>query len=341
MRTDLGKTSKGENTKVYTLKNDNGMLVELSDLGAALVAIEVPDKDGNAVDVTLGFDTAVAYEESGTFLGSVVGRIANRTGKASFMLNGKEYKMFANDADNNLHSGLDFWKNRIWDVKSANDSEVVFVLHSEEGDQGVPGTLDMEVTYTLTEDNEIKIHYYSVPEGDTVLNMTNHAYFNLDGHASGSILEQEVWIDADAYTRADEQSIVTGELVPVEGTPMDFRVKKAIGKDIEEDYEALNFGGGYDHNWCLNGTGFRKVAEMTGKESGITMEVYTDLPGVQMYTGNFLNGEIGKGGVIYKKRQGVCFETQLYPNAINHPHFQSPIVKSGTVYETVTSYKFK
>lgn len=339
MRT-LGKTTKGEDTKIYTLKNEKGMQVEISDLGATIVSIEVPDNDGNAVDVTLGFDSAVEYEESGTFLGSVVGRVANRTGNATFTLNGKEYKLPENSGVHNLHSGPDCWKNRVWNVKNASETEIVLALHSPDGDQGFPGAFDIEVTYTLTDENELTIHYHGVPDTDTVVAMTNHAYFNLNGHASGDILEQEVWINADSYTYADVDSIVTGELVAVEGTPMDFRIKKAIGRDINEDYEALIFGKGYDHNWCLNGTGYRKVAEMSAKESGITMEVYTDKPGVQMYTGNFLNGERGKNGVVYKMRQGVCFETQFYPNAINHEHFQSPIVRAGEVYKSTTTYKF-
>lgn len=340
MKRDLGLTSKGEVTKVFTLKNEKGMQVNVSDLGATLLDLYVPDKNGEIRDVILGFETAVEYEESGTFFGSAVGRVANRTGNASFVLNGKEYKMAKNDSENNLHSGPDCWKNRVWDVKSVSESEIVFLLHSPDGDQGFPGALDMEVAYILTEDNELKIHYYSVPDADTIISMTNHAYFNLNGHESGDILAQEVWMDADAYTRADAESIVTGEIISVEGTPMDFRAKKTIGKDIEEEYEALIFGNGYDHNWCLNGTGYRKVAEMTAKESGITMEVYTDKPGVQMYTGNFIDGETGKGDVIYKKRQGVCFETQLYPNAINKDNFQKPIVKAGEVYESTTAYKF-
>lgn len=339
MRT-LGMTTKGEETKVYTLKNTKGMQVEVSDLGATIVSLEVPDKDGNSVDVVLGFDSAAEYEESGTFFGSVVGRVANRTGNATFTLNGKEYKLPANSGVHNLHSGPDCWKDRVWTVKSVDESKIVLALHSPDGDQGFPGAFDIEVTYTVTEENELTIHYHGVPDADTVVAMTNHAYFNLNGHASGDILDQEVWLNADSFTYADEDSIVTGEIIPVDGTPMDFRVKKTIGRDIDAEYDVLIFGKGYDHNWCLNGTGFRKVAEMSAKESGITMEVYTDKPGVQMYVGNYINGEKGKGGVTYKIRQGVCFETQLYPNAINHEHFQSPIVKAGEVYESTTTYKF-
>jgi aldose 1-epimerase len=209
-------------------------------------------------------------------------------------------------------------------------------------DQGYPGALDVEVKYTLTEDNEIKIEYYGVPEEDTIVNLTNHSYFNLNGHASGSICNHEVWVDADAFTRADAESIPTGEITPVEGTPMDFRVKKPVGRDIEEPYEALLYGKGYDHNWALNNHGeFAKVVEMTADITGITMEVYTDLPGVQIYSGNFLTEEPGKANVVYKHRQGICFETQYYPDAVNHSNFESPVCKAGEVYRTTTVYKFK
>ena len=197
------------------------------------------------------------------------------------------------------------------------------------------------MTYTLTEENEIRIDYYGVPQADTIANYTNHSYFNLNGHASGSIAKHMVWVDADHYTPADAESIPTGEIAPVEGTPMDFRVKKEVGRDIDEDFEALNFGKGYDHNWCLNNAGqFAKVAEMTADVTGITMEVYTDLPGVQIYSGNFLVEEPGKGGVVYEHRQGICFETQYYPDALNHAAFPSSLCKAGQIYKTTTVYKF-
>ena len=187
----------------------------------------------------------------------------------------------------------------------------------------------------------MKIAYHAVPDADTLINMTNHSYFNMDGHASGDVLDQEVWIDADAFTRADAESIPTGEITPVEGTPMDFCTKKAIGKEIETDYEALNFGKGYDHNWVLNNKGeFAKVAEMSSEESGITMEVYTDLPGMQLYTGNFIVDAKGKGGAHYHKRQAACFETQFFPDAIHKENFAGPVCKKGETYETTTMYKF-
>ncbi len=339
---NFGKNTKGECATLYTFTNKNGMKMEVSDFGATLYALWVPDKDGNLLDVVLGYDDPIGYEgPSGTFFGATVGRNANRIANGTFALNGKEYHLAKNNGNNNLHSGLDFYSFRIWNVKETTENSITFVLHSPDGDQGYPGEVDIEVTYTLTEDNGVKIDYYAKPNADTILNMTNHSYFNLNGHASGSVLKQSVWVDADAFTRADEESIPTGEILSVEGTPMDFRVKKELGRDIEEDYEALIFGKGYDHNWCLNNNGkFVKVAQMSAEESGITMEVYTDLPGVQLYSGNFIMDELGKEGVVYQQRQGLCFETQYYPDAINHENFPSPVCKAGEVYQTTTMYKF-
>lgn len=338
----FGKNSKGEAATLYSFENKNGMVMEVSDFGATLYSLLVPDKEGNLCDVVLGYDDPLGYEgPAGTFFGATVGRNANRICKGKYTLNGKEYQLDTNNNGNNLHSGLDFYSFRIWNVKATTENSITFSLHSPDGDQGYPGALDMDVTYTLTEDNAVQIDYYGVPDQDTIVNMTNHSYFNLNGHASGNVLEQEVWIDADSFTRADATSIPTGEIVPVEGTPMDFRVKKTVGRDIEEQYEALVLGKGYDHNWCLNNKGeFAKVAEMSSGVSGITMEVYTDLPGVQIYTGNYIFAETGKGGVIYKQRQGLCFETQYYPDAINHDNFPSPVCKAGEVYQTRTTYKF-
>jgi len=292
--------------------------------------------------VVLGYDDPAGYEgPSGTFFGATVGRNANRICKGRFTLGGKTYQLATNNNGNNLHSGLDFWSFRIWQVKEAGENSITFALHSPDGDQGYPGALDMEVTYTLTQDNSVRIHYLGIPQGETIINLTNHSYFNLNGHDSGDILAHTAWVDADAFTRADATSIPTGEITGVAGTPMDFRTPKTVGRDIEEDYEALNFGLGYDHNWCLNNGGkFAKVASLTGDRTGLSLEVYTDLPGVQVYTANFLDREPGKNGVIYCRRAGICFETQNYPDAINHPNFPSPIFKAGETYETTTEFKF-
>lgn len=339
---DFGIGAKGEKATLYTFENANGMVMEVTDFGATLYSLLVPDKDGNPVDVVLGYDSPQGYMgPSGTGFGATIGRNGNRIGKAQFTLNGKTYELDKNNNGNNLHSGLDYYHYRMWNVKETTENSITLSLHSPDGDQGYPGMLNVDVTYTLTDDNELCIDYCGKVDADTIVNMTNHSYFNLNGHASGNVLEHELWMDADAFTATDEKLIPTGEIVPVEGTPMDFRVKKTVGRDIEKQYEPLIFGGGYDHNWCLNNQGeFAKVVELSSELSGITMEVYTDLPGVQVYSGNFLKEEIGKDGIVYKKRQGICFETQHYPDAINHENFPSPIVKEGEEYKTTTVYKF-
>lgn len=338
----FGKNTKGEDAVLYSFKNKNGMEMVVSDFGATLHTLMVPDKEGRLRDVVLGYDSPAGYEgPGGTFFGATVGRSANRIGKATFELNGKTYKLDQNNGEDNLHSGFDFYSFRIWNVDEIKENGITFSMHSPDGDQGYPGELDIQVTYTLTDENEVKIAYYGVPKADTIINMTNHSYFNLNGHASGTILDQEVWVDADAFTDTDEHQIVNGTIVPVEGTPMDFRTKKKVGQDIEADYRALNIGKGYDHNWILNNEGkFAKVAEMSSELSGITMEVYTDLPGVQIYTGNYIENEVGKQGIIYQRRQGICFETQYAPNAINCEGLQSPVCRANEVYQTTTAFKF-
>lgn len=339
----FGKNTKGEAATLYTFENSSGMVMEVTDFGATLYSLLVPDGKGGRIDVVLGYDDPIGYEgPSGTFFGATVSRNANRIGNARVVINGKEYRLDQNDGNNNLHSGYDFQSFRIWKVKAMTENSITFSLHSPDGDQGYPGAVDMDVTYTLTEENEVRLDYYAIPDADTILNLTNHSYFNLNGHASGSVLKHTVWLDADSFTRADAQSIPTGEIVPVAGTPMDFRTRKEVGRDIEMDYEALNFGKGYDHNWCLNNGGkLAKVAELTGDLSGITMDVSTDLPGVQIYTANFLEKEAGKDGVVYLRRQGICFETQYYPDALNHPNFPSTLCKAGEVYKTTTIYRFR
>lgn len=340
MTESFGSTSAGLETTLYTLENQNGMRISVADYGATLVNVLVPDQEGRLTDVVLGYDDVSGYEAGDKFFGAIVGRVANRIGGASFKLNGKTYKLAANDHGNNLHSGMDFYSKRMWTVLEYGKDHIVLSLDSPDGDQGYPGKVTIRVSYTLTDDNEIKIHYHAIPEEDTLINMTNHSYFNLSGQDTGTVLNQEVWINADAYTEADAESIPTGEIVSVEGTPMDFRQKKTLGKDVDADYQALRFGGGYDHNWVLNGSGSRKAAEMSSADTGITMEVYTDLPGMQMYCGNFLEGDRGKGGASYEKRSAVCFETQYFPDAVHKDHFAGPVVKAGQVYDTETVYKF-
>lgn len=340
MKQEFGMTKNGEKASCYVLKNSKGMEAVVSDFGAALLKLYVPDKNGKKQDVVLGYETLEDYENGGDSIGATVGRVANRIGTAEFELNGKKYELTKNDNGNTLHGGCDFYNKRMWDVKEEDDTHVVFSLVSPDGDQGFPGEIKIEVSYIVTEKNELKIHYHAVPDQDTLINMTNHSYFNLSGHASGTAWNAKVWLDADAFTETDGELIPTGKVIPVEGTPMDFRKEKVVEKEIGEDYTPLKLAGGYDHNWVLNGTGFRKVASAESEETGIEMEVYTDLPGMQFYSGNFLAGSKGKEGAVYKKGYGICFETQYFPDAIHKENFVSPIVKAGEVYETTTVYKF-
>ena len=338
---DFGTTEKGQKALLYTMKNDAGTSVSVSDYGAALVSLFVRGKDGNPVDVVLGYDDVTGYEKGGDSIGATVGRNANRIGGASIEINGVTYELDKNDNGNNLHSGYDYYNKRFWDVAENADDHVTFRLHSPDKDQGYPGALDMYVTYTLDEDSMLTIHYEAVPDKDTVINMTNHSYFNLNGHDSGTVLNHSVTLDAESFTPADRESIPTGEIRSVDGTPMDFRSGKTLGKEIDADYEPLRLGGGYDHNWVLKNEGrFDKVAEVTADRSGIRMEVYTDLPGVQMYTANFLNGEPGKEGALYGKRSAVCLETQYFPDAIHHDNFPRPVCRAGEKYDTRTAYRF-
>ena len=337
----FGLNKKGDSAKMYIFENANGMEMHVSDFGATLQKLIVPDKNGVKRDVVLGYDDPAGYEgPAGTFFGATVGRHANRIGNAEFVLNGVTYKLDQNNGKNNLHSGLDFWSFRVWNVKETAENSITFTLHSPDGDQGFPGNVDAEVTYTLTE-NSIVIDYHAVTDADTPINMTNHSYFNLNGHESGSVREQILWIDADGFTETGADLIPTGVIISVEGTPMDFRTKKKVGYEIDSDYEAIKIGNGYDHNWTLNNNGeFKKVAELYSEESGICMEVRTDLPGVQVYTANFVENEKGKDGIVYQKNQGMCFETQYYPDSVNHENFKSCICKKGKEYQTKTEYTF-
>lgn len=340
-KSEFGRTAEGVQTYLYTMINENGMSASVTDFGGALVKLEVPDRDGKLKDVVLGYEDAAGYQKGDCSFGAPVGRNANRIGGASLEIGSVLYELDKNDNGNNLHSGWNYYNKRIWKVLEQADDHVTFLLHSEDGDQGYPGTLDMKVTYELTEENTIRFLYDAVPDQDTIINMTNHSYFNLDGHDSGDILGHTVTLDADYFTRADEESIPTGEYTDVTGTPMDFRQGRVIGDEIDADYEATKFGQGYDHNWVLKNDGkFVKVAKAVAQKSGIVMEVYTDLPGVQVYTGNFLDREPGKNGAVYGRRSAVCFETQYFPDAVHHENFATPICKAGESYHTVTAYHF-
>ena len=338
---EFGKVKSGQEAHLYVMENERGMSVAVTEYGANLVQVHVPDPEGNLVDVVLGYADASGYEEGDAAMGATVGRNANRIGGAAFQINGVTYELAKNDKENNLHSGPDVYQKRFWEVETTDDGQVTFLMHSPDGDQGFPGTLDMRVTYELTEQNSLRITYDAVPDQDTVINMTNHSYFNLNGHDSGDVLGHTVLLDADYFTRATAQSIPTGELVDVTQTPMDFRKPRLLGEDIDAAYEAVQFGAGYDHNWVLKNNGkFDKVAQAEGDKTKIVMEVYTDLPGIQMYTANFLDNEAGKEGAVYGRRAGVCFETQYFPDAVNKENFVSSVCKAGENYHTMTEFKF-
>lgn len=327
----------GQQAYLYTI-TDGVLTAEISDHGATVVKLFVPDRDGVLADVVLGFDTAAEYMASGTFFGTVVGRNANRVKDARFTLNGKAYHLGTNDGKNNLHSGPDFYKDRLWTVESVTDSSICLSLYSPDGDQGYPGNATVKVTYTV-KDRGLHIAYDAVCDQDTVFNLTNHSYFNLAGHDHPeAAMDQVLMMPARFFNPDTPDSIPTGELRGVEGTPMDFRAPKAIGRDLGEKYDALELQGGYDHNfevWC------NPCAVLSDPKSGRTMEVTTDCIGVQFYCGNFLMGETGKGGVSYCHRGGICLETQFYPDSVNHPEWPQPITKAGQPYHSETSYTFK
>lgn len=337
----FGTTKNGEEVTCYTLENKNGMKAEFIDYGAIIVSLFVPDKDGKLDDVVLGYDDVAAYEANGCFFGALIGRHGNRIGGASFELNGVTYELEKNDGENNLHGGTPGYHKVMYQVETSDDS-VTFSRTSPHMEQGYPGNLDLSVTYTLTDDNELKITYTAKSDQDTLCNMTNHSYFNLKGHDGGEITDHNVWIKANGFTETSDDLIPNGTIVDVTGTPMDFRTKKAIGDEIGVDYKPLVIAGGYDHNYALDkkSGALEKVAELSEDRSGRTMEVYTDLPGMQLYTGNFIEKENGKGGTVYTKRNGVCFETQFFPNSIHVPSFDSCVLKAGETFTTTTIYRF-
>ena len=340
----FGVTKGGKETFLYTITNKNGMKAAVTNFGAILTQLIVPDAKGGSRDVVLGFDSVTGYEGNDCFFGSTIGRNANRIGGASFEIDGVKYELAANENGNNLHTDKEHgFHKAIWNAEVLEaENAVKFTYRSPDGENGFPGNLDMSVTYTLQEDNAIRIDYDGVSDKKTVINVNNHSYFNLEGHDSGIILDHVLWIDADGITAVDAESIPTGEILPVEGTPFDFREEKPIGRDIEQDNEQLRIGCGYDHNFALNTDGsMKKIAQVKAPVSGRVMEVFTDCVGVQLYTGNFIeNTQIGKDGKAYDKRFGFCLETQFYPDAVNHENFASPILKAGETYHTETIYRF-
>lgn len=341
-RESFGYTAGGE-AMLYRLENQNHTRVYVTDYGASLVSLWFKDQEGGERDLVLGYDSAGDYERQGTYFGATVGRNCNRIRGASLPWKGETWKLEDNENGNNLHSGSGGFHRQLWEVLRAAEQEISFFHLNTEEMSGFPGNLRAEVTYRLTDEDELCIDYYGIADKDTVMNFTNHAYFNLGGHDSGSILNQKLQILADFFTPIrKEDNTPTGEILSVEGTPMDFRRMKPIGEEIERDFEQIQIAGGYDHNFVLDKYSgkSRKIAEAYCEKTGIGMEVYTDCCGMQLYTANGLGRQEGKGGAIYENRSGFCLETQFFPNAVNQKGFLSPMIKAGGEYRSRTSYRF-
>jgi aldose 1-epimerase len=339
-----GKLNDGREVKIFTLTNAKGLTARITEYGAILVGLEVPDSKGAKADVTLGCDTLAGWLTCTSYFGASVGRFGNRIAHGKFTLDGKEYTLAINNAPNALHGGLKGFDKVVWDAKIVANPEgpsLRLRYLSKDGEEGYPGNLSVTAVYTLTEDNGLKLEYTATTDKDTVVNLTQHSYFNLAG--KGDILNHEVMIPADKFTPVDSTLIPIGELRPVEGTPFDFRKPTAIGARIGQDDEQLKFGGGYDHNWVVNKqlgqlTVMARVYEPT---SGRVLEVLSTEPGLQFYTGNFLDGKItGKGGWVYQFRNAFCMEPQHYPDSPNQPNFPSVVLKPGQVYKHTIIYRF-
>ena len=343
MHTVFGKNKNGEEVKKYILKNETGMTVSFIDLGAAVHEIYVPDRNGELVQVSAIYETPELYESQTTYFGAIVAPYANRISDAKFEIDGEVYVLDANNNENNLHSGYNTLAKKIWQVKEQTDNKIIFAYDAKDLEQGFPGNIHYEVTYEVTNENALSISYYALSDKKTTINMTNHTYFNLSGALSGTVEDHMLWIKASHYTpMKDDKAIPTGEIAPVDGTPFDFREPKAIGKEIHDEFDQLIFGLGYDHNFAIDkeSMGVEKIASAYAKDTGIQMDVWTDCIGVQLYTGNFMEGEEGPNGHKYVKRGGFCLETQYFPNAINETNFVCPITEANVPYETKTVYVF-
>ncbi|MBO7425981.1 MAG: galactose mutarotase [Clostridiales bacterium] len=325
---------------LYTLVNDNGMEVELIELGATIVSIKIPTKDGKKIDVVLGYDDLNKYKENPCFFGSCVGPIANRTAGATFMIGSNKYTLPVNEGKNNLHTDFNngLHKRMFSPVIDFIKNQVCFTLKLDDMEYGLPGNREFGVAYSLTDDNTLEIEYTMSTDKKTAINPTNHTYFNLGGHDSGSVLNDEVKIYSDFYTPVSAD-LIPKEIVPVKGTPFDFTDFKKVGKNISDDDQQLAYGGGYDHNYILaqNKTA---VAYVRNADTGIQMEVYTDLPAMQFYTGNNIGTIVGKNNEIYKRNFGLCMETQYVPNSLNDERFDSPILSAGEEFYSKTGYHF-
>jgi aldose 1-epimerase len=339
-KTAWGTTPDGQTVELYTLRNSKGAEARIMNYGGVLVSLKVPDRTGALGDVVAGLDSFQDYLKPPPYFGAIIGRYGNRIGNARFTLNGVEYNLSKNDGQNSLHGGARGFDKRLWQANLVSPQSLELKYRSADGEEGYPGNLDVTVKYTLTNADELRIDYSATTDKETVVNLTNHSYFNLSGE--GDILAHEVMINADRFTPVDKGLIPTGELKDVTGTPFDFRTATPIGKRIEQKDQQLIFAGGYDHNWVLNrsGNGLERVATVSDPKSGRMMEVLTTQPGLQFYTGNFLDGTLKGKGRTYTRRSAFCMETQHFPDSPNQPNFPSTVLKPGSVYESTTVYRF-
>jgi len=342
-KTVFGKTPDGKTVNLFTIKNAGGVELKVSEFGAILVSLKVPDREGNFEDIIQGFDNLEGYIKDNTFQGVTAGRYANRIGKGKFTLDGKEYTLATNDGENHLHGGVEGFGKKVWkgeELKTDEGAGVKLTYLSKDGEEGYPGNLECTVKYILNDDNELKIVLNTKTDKATPVNLTNHAYFNLKGEGEGTILDHKLKLNAKEYTPVDDGLIPTGEIASVEGTPLDFTEIKTIGEDIEKVDK--KFSGGYDHNFVLpdSGDSLTMVCKVVEPESGRVMEIYTTKPGFQFYSGNFLDGLKGKGGKIYDQHYAFCIEPQYYPDSPNKPDFPSCILRPGEEREEIILYKF-
>ena len=340
----FGKLSSGRQAYLYTLTNQNGWKLKLTDFGATVVSLLVPTGKGTERDVVLGFDSVSGYEKTGLYLGATIGRYAGQVRGAKFELNGNTYRLYVNDHTNTMHGGKAGFDKRLFTaVLKEQENKIEFRYFSKDGEEGFPGNLTVVSSYQLTDDNEIIMEHIAQSDQDTILNMTNHSYYNLDGQDSGSIENHKLTIYADEFLEVAEDCCPDGVILPVQGTPMDFRCAKKIGADIGAQDRQLEICEGYDHNWNIReyGKGLRKCAELESSSGDLRMEMFSDLPGLQMYSGNYLDGsEQGKQGVAYSFRGAVCLEPQFYPAAPCYPQFPSPLLPKGEVYKHAIKLAF-
>ena len=338
----FGTLKSGGEVYCYAIDNGRGLSAEILNFGGIIKNLYVTDNAGVKTDVVLGRDTLEDYEVNDGYLGAAIGRHANRIKDGRFVLSGVEYHVGINEGKNSLHGGLSGFDKKLWSVteRDGDEPELEMSIISPDGEEGFPGTLEVKITYTLTKDNGLRIHYYAVCDKDTVCNLTNHSYFNLAGHTSGNIRDQILQLNSGFYTPNDGEGMPTGEVLSVTGTPFDFRVPKPIGQDIAADFEQITMHCGFDHNYAVEGRGYRTFAIAKCLENGITMEVRSDRSAVQLYTANMLGEGIYKEGAKYGRHQAFCLETQCFPNAMAHSHYPGPILKKGEAYDTVTEYIF-